>query len=60
MQHGGFDDLFPCSDCGSLELGARLETAAIVANPDLVITVGTSVAHLVGAMGKPVWILITR
>ncbi|MDR3438541.1 tetratricopeptide repeat protein [Telmatospirillum sp.] len=33
------------------------DTAALVANLDLVITVDTSVAHLAGAMGKPVWIL---
>ncbi len=33
------------------------DTAALVANLDLVICVDTSVAHLVGAMGKPVWIL---
>jgi tetratricopeptide (TPR) repeat protein len=33
------------------------ETAALVANLDLVISCDTSVAHLAGAMGKPVWIL---
>ncbi|WP_244847361.1 tetratricopeptide repeat protein [Caballeronia sp. SL2Y3] len=33
------------------------ETAAIIENLDLVITVDTSVAHLAGALGKPVWIL---
>jgi tetratricopeptide (TPR) repeat protein len=33
------------------------DTAALVANLDLVITVDTSMAHLAGALGKPVWIL---
>jgi tetratricopeptide (TPR) repeat protein len=33
------------------------DTAALIANLDLVITVDTSVAHLAGALGKPVWIL---
>lgn len=33
------------------------DTAAIVANLDLVITVDTSMAHLAGALGKPVWVL---
>lgn len=33
------------------------ETAALIQNLDLVISVDTSTAHLAGAMGKPVWLL---
>jgi Flp pilus assembly protein TadD len=40
------------------ELEDFADTAAVVANLDLVITVDTAVAHLAGALGKPVWILL--
>jgi tetratricopeptide (TPR) repeat protein len=33
------------------------DTAAVIAQLDLVVTVDTSVAHVTGAMGIPVWIL---
>ncbi len=33
------------------------DTAALVANLDLVISVDTAVAHLASALGKPVWLL---
>lgn len=35
------------------------DTAALISNLDLVISVDTGVAHLAGALGKPVWILVT-
>jgi tetratricopeptide (TPR) repeat protein len=34
------------------------DTAALISGLDLVITVDTGIAHLAGAMGKPVWILL--
>jgi hypothetical protein len=44
------------------ELGPQLyeyaDTAAVVDNLDLVVTVDTSVAHLAGALGKRVWLLL--
>jgi tetratricopeptide (TPR) repeat protein len=36
------------------------ETAAALCNLDLLITVDTSVAHLGGALGRPVWLLLPQ
>jgi tetratricopeptide (TPR) repeat protein len=39
---------------------AFADAAAVVANLQLVVTIDTSMAHLAGAMGRPVWILLHR
>ena len=42
----------------SAELGDFADTAALISLLDLVVTIDTSVAHLAGALGKPVWIVL--
>jgi ADP-heptose:LPS heptosyltransferase len=42
------------------ELGDFADTAALVENLDLLITADTAVAHLAGAMGKRVWVLVPK
>ena len=39
-------------------LGDFAETAAVIANLDLVISVDTAVAHLAGALARPVWLML--
>jgi tetratricopeptide (TPR) repeat protein len=47
---------FPLTDCMK-EMTDFADTAALVVNLDLVISVDTAVAHLAGALGRPVWVL---
>ena len=52
--------LFPGMSDLSVELRDFDDTAALIANLDLVLTVDTSVGHLSGALGKPTWIMVPK
>lgn len=47
-----FDDDFDKTN------GSFVDTAAVMLNLDLIITVDTSLAHLAGALGVPVWVVL--
>ena len=58
LQKGGaaVPENFPLTDFMD-EMEDFADTAALIANLDLVIAVDTAVAHLAAALGKPVWVL---
>jgi tetratricopeptide (TPR) repeat protein len=49
----------PLVDLGP-DLADFTDTMAVLDNLDLLVTVDTSVAHLAGAMARPVWIMLPR
>lgn len=49
---------FPALQTHTDELGDFSDTAALIAEMDLVISVDTAVAHVAGAMGVPLWLLL--
>jgi tetratricopeptide (TPR) repeat protein len=59
MQMGPLARQFPLQDASSA-CRDFAETAALAATLDLVISVDTSVAHLAGTMGLPVWVALPR
>ncbi len=56
----GLKETVPVSVLGELDGdGAFVDRAAMMSHLDLVITSDTSIAHLAGAMGRPVWTLLS-
>ena len=51
----GIHDFGPDFDTGH---GSFMDTVAVMRHLDLVITIDTAVAHLAGALGIPVWVLL--
>ena len=62
LQHGPGEAAAQASGLPLLHLGGEIsdfaESAALVAELDLIIAVDTAVAHLAGGLGKPVWVLL--
>ncbi|MBB2166581.1 tetratricopeptide repeat protein [Gluconacetobacter sp. 1b LMG 1731] len=56
LQHGAVAEDRPFA-METVGMGDWLETAQVIAGLDLVVTVDTAIAHLAGAMGRPVWLL---
>jgi tetratricopeptide (TPR) repeat protein/SAM-dependent methyltransferase len=57
LERLGIETLGPDFDS---DADAFLDTAAVMESLDLVITIDTSVAHLAGALARPVWIALTK
>jgi hypothetical protein len=63
LQKGGCEQIgHPAEEMALIDLGSKLydfmDTAAAVKNLDLIITVDTSIAHLAGGLGAPVWVAL--
>lgn len=54
----GFE-LLDVADELDVDTGAFVDTAAVLTNLDLVITSDTSIAHLAGGLGVPVWVALS-
>ncbi|MEA1651970.1 tetratricopeptide repeat protein [Nitrospirillum sp. BR 11164] len=54
----GDEEMLSALGIADIALDGFTDTAALVAGLDLVITVDTAVAHLAGALGRPVWLLL--
>jgi tetratricopeptide (TPR) repeat protein len=58
LAHAALQSIFDPGEDVDKEHGAFMDTAAIMVNLDLVITSDTSIPHLAGALGVPVWLAL--
>ncbi len=55
------DVTFPVLDLGpAYAVGGWLDTAAVVSQLDLVVSPDSAIAHVAGALARPVWIALCR
>ncbi len=62
-QLAAFAEKWPVLDLGSrldAAAGPFMDTAAVMKNLDLVVTSDTSIPHLAGALGVPVWVALAK
>jgi hypothetical protein len=59
LGHAPLPGVLPVVDLAE-EISDFADSAAIIANLDLVLTVDTACAHLAGGMGAPVWVLLPK
>ncbi|MDR3550757.1 MAG: glycosyltransferase family 9 protein, partial [Candidatus Babeliales bacterium] len=67
QQHHGLDQLDAIEDKNliktfdsNFDAVPFTDTAAVMKNLDLIITIDTSIAHLAGALGVPVWVILPQ
>jgi ADP-heptose:LPS heptosyltransferase len=51
---------WPIEVLSDAQLGSFADTAALIAELDLLVSIDTAYTHLAGALGAPVWLMLPR